>query len=146
MFCVICENYILTEEEAAELENKKKQETVKAEQKVEAQMTEKLTEQQETKPVHSPIQTIYEERKRQKIERETTPTTTATTTATLSPEIFASSIIVSTLSSKMNELSDRVKSCHDPKELVNLFKAIKECADAIKACVEAGEVYDKMGL
>lgn len=129
MYCVICENYILSEEEALELENKKQKSAP------EPQPAQPKIEQQEenTKPIHSPIQTVYEERKRQKVDQE----------VTFTAGVFTSNVVVSTLSNKMNELSEKVKSCHDPKELVHLFKAIKECADAIKACVEAGEVYDK---
>ncbi|GAN08895.1 sjogrens syndrome scleroderma autoantigen 1 family protein [Mucor ambiguus] len=132
MFCVICENIILTEEEALALEKKK---TLK-------QAT--TPEPNPTKPVHSPIvPQATEERKRQKIEAPAVSQINNNGTSSSSSDFYSSEIVVSTLSSKMNELTERVKSCHDPAELTQLFKAIKQCAGAIQACLAAGQAYDK---
>jgi hypothetical protein len=139
MFCVICENIILTEEEALELEKKEK---LKQEKEAKASNTEiasqsKPSKPTQPKPIHSPIiPQITEERKRQKTEP-------APVSQKSCSDFFSSEHVVSTLSTKMNELAERVKECHDPIELSKLFKSIKQCAGAIQACIEAGEVYDK---
>lgn len=127
MFCVICENIILTEQEALALERKKTVEKATA------------LEPTQTKPVHSPIVPQgTEERKRQK-----TQAPPAVSQISNSSDFYSSDLVVSTLSSKMNELTERVKGCHDPSELAQLFKAIKQCAGAIEACLAAGHAYDK---
>lgn len=137
MYCVICENIILTEAEALEVEKKKKIEQVE-EKKKQVHLVE------EPKPVHSPIQPkLAEDRKRQKVEK---PTSSATPVKVEVSDYFSSDEVVSTLSTKMNELSERVKQCHDPKELGQLFKSIKLCAGAIRACMEAGQVCDKISF
>jgi hypothetical protein len=129
MYCVICENIILTEEEASKLPQRQPKKEQPAEK--------------ELKPVHSPIVSpIQEERKRQKVEQPVPVQSSS------SDEVayFSSNVVVSTLSSKMNELTEKVKNCHDPVELGKLFKSIKQCAGAIQACVLAGEVCDRVLL
>jgi uncharacterized Zn finger protein (UPF0148 family) len=132
MYCVICENIILTEEEASKLPKQQPKEQPKEQPKT--QSTES-----ESKPVHSPIVSpVQEERKRQKVGQPAH--------VQLSDEAasFSPNFVVSTLSSKMNELAEKVKTCHDPVELAKLFQSIKRCAGAIQACVEAGEVCDRV--
>lgn len=141
MYCVICENIILTEAEALQVEKNKKNKEVIAKR-------EQGQQQQEQKPMHSPISPqMAEDRKRQKIEKSSfvTPVKNNEGTSDVS-DYFSSEIVVSTLSTKMNELTERVKNCHDPKELGQLFKSIKLCAGAIQACVEAGQACDKILL
>ncbi|KAK4510233.1 uncharacterized protein ATC70_006406 [Mucor velutinosus] len=133
MYCVICENIILTEEEALALEKKKTLEQAAAPKPT------------QTKPVHSPIVSqVTEERKRQKTEAPAvSQINNNSSSSSTSSGFYSSKIVVSTLSSKMNELTERVKSCHDPTELIQLFKAIKQCAGAVEACLAAGQAYDK---
>jgi hypothetical protein len=83
------------------------------------------------------------DRKRQKIEYTSFVPPVSDFNDTMS-DIFSAKDVVSTLSSKMNELSERVKQSHDPKELAELFKSIKQCAAAIQACVEAGQTCDNI--
>lgn len=134
MFCVICENIILTEEEALALERKKTLEQAAA-------PAATAPEPAQTKPVHSPIvPQVTEERKRQKTEA---PAVSQINSSSSNSDFYSSQSVVSTLSSKMNELTERVKACHDASELTQLFKAIKQCAGAIEACLAAGQAYDK---
>ncbi|GAA5816706.1 hypothetical protein MFLAVUS_010238 [Mucor flavus] len=161
MYCVICENIILTEAEAAVVEQKKGQQQKKQQQQQQQeqhqqqqqyqqqqlqqqqqQQQQQLQQQQQeqqrhqSKLVHSPIVSpIIEERKRQKVEPKTSEQSISTH--------FSSTSVVATLSMKMNQLTERVKDSQDPTELGQLFKAIKLCANAIQACVEAGQVYDR---
>lgn len=147
MYCVICENIILTEAEAAVVEQRKGQQQKKQQQLEQQQGQEKqqlqqqqqqLQQQQQQQPklVHSPIVSpMIEERKRQKIEPKTPEQNISTH--------FSSTSVVATLSMKMNQLTERVKDSQDPTELGQLFKAVKLCANAIQACVEAGQVYDR---
>lgn len=129
----------MTEDEALELEKKTKS---KQEKEVKANNAEipsqsKPSEPTQPKPIHSPIiPQITEERKRQKTEL-------APVSQRSCSDFFSSEHVVSTLTIKMNELTERVKECHDPVALSKLFKSIKQCAGAIQACIEAGEVYDK---
>ena len=141
MYCVICENIILTEEEASKVEenkSKKQQE----EKKVEEKKMEEKKVQKKMELTHSPpVQQQPEETKRQKIEY----TSFVPPVSDMNEQecsIFSSESILSTLSIKMNELADRVKVSHDPKELEQLFKSIKQCAGAIQACAHAGQAYD----
>ncbi|KAI9480582.1 MAG: hypothetical protein EXX96DRAFT_185958 [Benjaminiella poitrasii] len=121
-YCVICGNIILTEEEALKLEEEKKKKEVKSE-----------------KPVNvlSTTNSVPKEYKRQKIE----PVKVEKKNDSSLP---SSDNIISTLSAKMDELSERVTVCHDPVELSHLFKSIKQCANAIKACAEASKVCDRI--
>ena len=50
-----------------------------------------------------------------------------------------SAAMVVSSSQKMDELAQRVENCHDPKELCSLFKSIKQCANAIQACIEVNK-------
>lgn len=140
MFCVICENIILTEEEALQVEKNK-------EKKLQEEKAEKVKERKKkVEPVHSPISpAVPEERKRQKIEY-TSFVTPISESNDVESDSFSPKDVVSTLSSKMNELSERVKQSHDPRELAELFKSIKQCAGAIQACVEAGQACDNIFL
>ncbi|KAI8637094.1 hypothetical protein BD408DRAFT_425101 [Parasitella parasitica] len=122
MFCVICENIILTEEEALALEKKKK-------------FIPKEEDQKEFP--QSSVPQVTEDRKRQKLE----PVTEVR--PNIASNFFASEVVLSVLSGKMNQLTERVNECHDPCELSKLFKAIGDCAGAIQACVEAGHVYNR---
>ncbi|KAI7903119.1 uncharacterized protein BX663DRAFT_509619 [Cokeromyces recurvatus] len=114
-YCVICENVILTEQEI--LKYKEQEEERK----------KKSKEVKVQKPVESPP--VIKEHKRQKLE----PVKAS----------FSSNHTISTLSMKMNELSERVALCHDPVELEQLFKSIKQCASAIKACNEISKICDQ---
>lgn len=167
MFCVICENIILTEEEALELEKKqqqqqqetlelekkKQQEALEVEKKKKQQEQEALRKKEEEEAqqrkkeiIHSPISplmTQQEERKRQKIEY-TSFVSPPVSDDDLVSDHFSCKDVVSTLSTKMNELTERVKQSHDPRELSKLFKSIKQCAGAIQACLEANQACDKL--
>ncbi|KAI7890146.1 uncharacterized protein EV154DRAFT_466062 [Mucor mucedo] len=137
MYCVICENIILTEAEALQVEKNKKNKQA-AEKREQPQAVE------EVKPVHSPVSPkMAEDRKRQKVEK---PTSLVTPVKEAVSDYFSSEAVVAALSTKMNELSERVKQCHDPKELSELFKSIKHCAGAIQACMEAGQACDKISF
>lgn len=117
MYCVICENIILTEKEALELENKKKQE-----------------KKQPKKPVtEKPVELA------QKTTSKTTSETPNSKRQKTTVHQAGSNDVITTLSQKMDELAKRVEDCHDPKELCSLFKAIKQCASAIQACAEANK-------
>ncbi|KAL9554165.1 hypothetical protein MBANPS3_002933 [Mucor bainieri] len=142
MYCVICENIILTEEEALALERKK---TLEQQQQQQQQTTTTTAAAPlPTKPVHSPIvPQVTEERKRQKIEAPAVSQISSANGSRSHSDIYSSEVVVSKLSIKMNELTERVTSCHDPAELTQLFKAIKQCAGAIQACLAAGQAYDK---
>ncbi|KAI8370896.1 hypothetical protein EDC96DRAFT_96627 [Choanephora cucurbitarum] len=119
MYCVICENIILTEQEAMELENKKKQDSKKqAKQSVEPIQKSSIT-------TATAAATDTPNSKRQKV--------TSTITQASSNDV------VTKLSQKMDELAQRVENCHDPKELCSLFKSIKQCANAIQACIEVNK-------
>lgn len=156
MFCVICENIILTEEEALELEKKQQQqqqEAIELEKKKKQQEQEALRKKEEEEAqqrkkeiIHSPISPLMahqEERKRQKIEY-TSFVTPPVSDDDLVSDHFSCKDVVSTLSTKMNELTERVKASHDPRELSELFKSIKQCAGAIQACLEASQACDKV--
>lgn len=146
MFCVICENIILTEEEALEVE-KKKEEVLKKEEELNMrkQQEEREFQQRKKEIIHSPISPplVQEERKRQKIEYTSFVTPVSESNDFISDQ-FSCKDVVSTLSTKMNELTERVKRSNDPRELSELFKSIKQCAGAIQACVEASQACDKL--
>ncbi|KAI8881734.1 hypothetical protein K501DRAFT_324320 [Backusella circina FSU 941] len=141
MFCVICENYILTEEEEkAVMAKKMKKEPVVEEPPAITQSTEPASE---PKLVHSPtITPLPKECKRQKVEKKSRKHKTEKTSHKPSSSIenashFASDIVISRLSKKMELLTEQVEACDNPVQLTDLFKAIKSCAGAIQACIEA---------
>ncbi|CEP10303.1 hypothetical protein [Parasitella parasitica] len=135
MFCVICENFILTEEEASKLEKETKSASQEQDQKKSPQsMEQSSSETTQTKLIHSPVAPqLAEERKRQKLEP----------ASDIPVDLFASNVVLSVLSSKMNQLTERVKECNNALELSKLFKAIRDCAEAIQAYAEASQVYNK---
>ncbi|KAI8357237.1 hypothetical protein BD560DRAFT_426389 [Blakeslea trispora] len=117
MYCVICENIILTEKEALELENKKKQEKKQPKKP----MTEKPVELAQKTTSKTTSETPNSKRQKTTVHQ------------------AGSNDVITTLSQKMDELAKRVEDCHDPKELCSLFKTIKQCASAIQACAEANK-------
>lgn len=155
MFCVICENIILTEEEAAEIENKKKAQQVKEQEALQLENEKKKQarkEQAKREQEKRELET-KEQLKKQVSPTEEEPQKRQKTTATENErkyqqvsDYFSSDVVVSALSTKMNELTERIKECNDPKELGALFKSVKSCAGAIQACVEAGQACDKILL
>ena len=115
MYCVICENIILTDKEKEAQPQKGRQE----------------------KPIVTETKRPQEQQMETNVEKKVAKRTIHST------DVFSSQTILSTLSTKMNNLNDRLKESEDPSELNRLFKSIKSCAEAIRACVEAGRVYDK---
>ncbi|KAG1351255.1 hypothetical protein G6F62_003039 [Rhizopus arrhizus] len=134
MYCVICEKFIMTKEDTQTISTavetkrqvvqEKQQEFDKTAEKKEQEMTIERKEQERT--IERKEQGTI---KRQKI--------------TSQSDLFSSQVVLSNLSAKMNDLNERIKVSDDPVELSQLFKCIKSCANAIKACAEAGRVYDK---
>ncbi|KAG0770262.1 hypothetical protein G6F57_005552 [Rhizopus arrhizus] len=115
MYCVICENIILTDKEKEAQPQKGRQE----------------------KPIVTETKRPQEQQMETNVEKKVAKRTIHST------DVFSSQTILSTLSTKMNNLNDRLKESEDPSELNRLFKSIKSCAEAIKACVEAGRVQTK---
>jgi hypothetical protein len=181
MFCVICENIILTEAEALQVEKNKKEKGKEAvtvataakaarQQEIEALMLQSkkfykeqeeylLEMEQHGKEIEQPNSRLMQQQqqkqnainvtiKEEPKKRQKTATTSASTTIKKYDhevsDYFSFEVVVSTLSRKMNELTERTKECDDSKELAQLFKSIKSCAGAIQACVEAGQAYDKI--
>ncbi|KAI8977149.1 hypothetical protein BDF20DRAFT_873266 [Mycotypha africana] len=56
----------------------------------------------------------------------------------------SSELMISALTCKMEYLAELVEHTDDPVHLIDLFKSIKECASAIKACVEAAKLLPQM--
>lgn len=144
MFCVICERFVLTEEEA-----KRQQEQEEAKQSEKTEQSKKIEQSEKTKQSEKKKEPVKEP-KRQVIE-ENEPERTAELKEqevikrqrTKQYDLLASKPILSTLSAKMDYLNERVKTSVDSVELTQLFKSIKACANAIKACVEAESVCNK---
>ncbi|KAI8098123.1 uncharacterized protein B0P05DRAFT_501509 [Gilbertella persicaria] len=151
MYCVICENIILTEQEALE---KKLKETPKPVSIKGVQSIEKAQSIQQEPIKQEPIKqeptkqepTKQEPIQHQPIKQEPANPIPSQATKRQKVDTFPSDSVVATLSDKLNELTERVKTSHDPIELSQLFKSIKQCAGAIQACVEASRWCDKMTL
>ncbi|KAI8971355.1 hypothetical protein BDB01DRAFT_750284 [Pilobolus umbonatus] len=124
LYCVICESTILTEKQAEERTKKLK-------------MKEIIPVEEE--PIEEIVQPTPVFQKPRNIERKRPQSAEEVDDSSPSDAEHQNPIpdtIVTTLSEKLDQLTKRMKHCHDPAELILLFKSIKHCAQAMKSCLD----------